>query len=78
VPDVPQGPCTREKVTVLVKRDGHHSVGQIKGLFDSVAVVDVDVDVQHALQRSISMYAENYGQNVESVIMILNGFKFHK
>jgi hypothetical protein len=61
-----------------VERDGHDPVGGVEGFLDAVAVVDVDVDVQHALQRSISMYAENYGQNVESVIMILNGFKFHK
>lgn len=37
-----------EPVTVLVERNGHDAVGQIERLLDSVTVVHVDVDVQHA------------------------------
>jgi len=29
-----------------VERDGHHPIGQIERLLDTVAVVDVDVDVE--------------------------------
>jgi sensor domain CHASE-containing protein len=32
-----------------VEGAGHHSVSQVERFFNSVAVVDVDVDVQHAL-----------------------------
>mmetsp|Transcript_21840 Transcript_21840/g.55418 ORF Transcript_21840/g.55418 Transcript_21840/m.55418 type:complete len:490 (-) Transcript_21840:14-1483(-) len=38
-----------EVLAELVERDGHHAVGGVEGLLDTVAVVDVDVDVQHAL-----------------------------
>ena len=39
----------REELAVLVEGDGHHAVGGVEGLLDAVAVVDVDVDVQHPL-----------------------------
>ena len=39
----------REVLAELVEGDGHHAVGGVEGLLDAVAVVDVDVDVQHAL-----------------------------
>ena len=32
----------------LVEGDGHHAVRRVEGFLDAVAVVDVDVDVQHA------------------------------
>jgi len=38
-----------EQVAELVQRDREHAVGQIEGLLDAVAVVDIDVDVEHAL-----------------------------
>mmetsp|Transcript_43560 Transcript_43560/g.130630 ORF Transcript_43560/g.130630 Transcript_43560/m.130630 type:complete len:274 (+) Transcript_43560:125-946(+) len=38
----------REELAVLVERDRHHAVTQIEGLLNAVAVVDVNVDVQHA------------------------------
>lgn len=37
-----------EEVAVLVKGDGHHAVRREEGLLDAVAVVDVDVQVEHA------------------------------
>ena len=37
-----------EKIAEFVERDGHHAVGGVEGFFYAVAVVDVDVDVQHA------------------------------
>lgn len=40
--------CSGEKVAKLVERGGHDAVGGVKGLFDAVAVVDVDVDVEDA------------------------------
>jgi hypothetical protein len=39
----------REVLAELVKGAGHHAAGGVEGLLDAVAVVDVDVDVQHAL-----------------------------
>ena len=38
----------REKVAVLVERHRHHAVREPERLLHAVAVVDVDVDVQHA------------------------------
>ena len=38
-----------EVLSVLVEGDGHHAVGGVEGLLHAVAVVDVDVDVQHPL-----------------------------
>lgn len=35
-------------IAVLVERHGHDAVGEVKRLLDAVAVVHVDVDVQHA------------------------------
>ena len=33
----------------LVEGDGHDAVRRVEGFLDAVALVDVDVDVQHAL-----------------------------
>ena len=41
-----------EVLSVLVEGDGHDSVGCVESLLHAVAVVDVDVDVQNALQRT--------------------------
>eukprot|EP00850_Spirogloea_muscicola_P008017 SM000042S15284 [mRNA] locus=s42:174238:177192:+ [translate_table: standard] len=38
-----------EVLAELVEGDGHDAVGGVEGLLHAVAVVDVDVDVQHAL-----------------------------
>mmetsp|Transcript_15020 Transcript_15020/g.42583 ORF Transcript_15020/g.42583 Transcript_15020/m.42583 type:complete len:265 (+) Transcript_15020:491-1285(+) len=38
-----------EKVAVLVEAAGHDAVGGVERLFDAVAVVDIYVNVQHAL-----------------------------
>mmetsp|Transcript_36157 Transcript_36157/g.116436 ORF Transcript_36157/g.116436 Transcript_36157/m.116436 type:complete len:332 (+) Transcript_36157:111-1106(+) len=38
----------KEEVAVLVKGDRHHAVRREEGLLDAVAVVDVDVQVEHA------------------------------
>ena len=35
-----------EEVAIAVERDRHHAVGEVEGLLDAVAVVDVDVDVE--------------------------------
>jgi len=37
------------RVVRRVEREGHDAVGEVEGLFDAVAVVDIDVDVQHAV-----------------------------
>ena len=37
-----------EKVAKLVERARHDAVGRVEGLLDAVAVVDVNVDVEHS------------------------------
>lgn len=41
--------CSWEVVLEFVEGAGHDSVGQVERFFNSVAVVDVNVDVEHAL-----------------------------
>jgi hypothetical protein len=31
-----------------VERDRHHTIGAVEGFFDAIAVVHVNVDVQHS------------------------------
>ncbi|KAH3670936.1 hypothetical protein OGAPHI_000647 [Ogataea philodendri] len=38
--------CTREKFSVLVERAGHHTICGIEGLFDTVTMVHIGIDVQ--------------------------------
>ncbi len=50
VPCVTQCPCSREEVpVVLVEAHCHHSVCAVERLFHSIAMMDVDVDVEHSL-----------------------------
>ena len=37
----------REEISVFVERYSHHSVGRVEGLFYSVAVVHIDVHIEH-------------------------------
>jgi hypothetical protein len=37
-----------EEFSVLVETDSHDSIGRIEGFFDTITVVDVDVDVEHS------------------------------
>ena len=41
-----------EEVAEFVEGDGHDAVGRVEGFFHAVAVMDVDVDVQHAREFS--------------------------
>lgn len=41
--------CAWEVVLEFVEAAGHHSVGQVEGLFHTVSMMDVDVNVQHPL-----------------------------
>ena len=47
--------CPREELSVLVEANSHDSVSQVEGLLHPVAVVDVDVDVQHPVQYIIEV-----------------------
>lgn len=38
----------KEIIAILMKTNSHHSVAQIECLFDSIAMVDVNVEVEHA------------------------------
>lgn len=39
----------REVFSVLVEADSHDPIGRIKCLFNTVSMVDVNVDVEHAV-----------------------------
>jgi len=40
--------CVRSRARYLVKGDGHDAVCGVEGILHAVAVVDINVDVQHA------------------------------
>lgn len=48
VSDILEVARSREELAVLVERGGHDAVGGVERFFDSVAMVDVDVDVEDA------------------------------
>lgn len=37
----------REEIAILVERNGHHTVRDVECFFDSISVVDVNINVQH-------------------------------
>jgi len=43
--DVTELPCAREIFTIFVERYRHNPIGGIEGFLDSVAMMDIDVDV---------------------------------
>ena len=45
----PEVASTGEVLAVLVEGHGHDAVSRVEGLLNAVAVVNVNVDVQHAL-----------------------------
>jgi hypothetical protein len=47
--DIPKFACAGKVLAILVERARHDSVGGIKGLLDTVAMVNINVYVQHAL-----------------------------
>lgn len=60
--NVPQLACSREVLAILVEGNSHDTVGSIESLFDAIAVVDVNVDVEYALLESKEF--ENSQDNV--------------
>jgi effector-binding domain-containing protein len=55
----PQFTSTREILSVFVKANGHYSVGGVKCFFNTVAVMDVDVDIEDTLVVSGNDSVEN-------------------
>jgi hypothetical protein len=43
---------TREVFAVFVERDGHDAIGGVKSLFDSIAMMNIDINVENALLKS--------------------------
>ena len=41
--------CSREVFAILVERDCHNTVSSVKGLLHPIAMVNVNVNVQHSL-----------------------------
>jgi len=60
--NISQFASTREVLSILVEGHSHDSVRGIKGLFDTVTVVNINVDVQHTLIESEKL--ENTKDNV--------------
>ena len=46
--DIPKFAGAREVLAVLVEGDGHDTVGAVESFFNAVAVVNVNVDVEHS------------------------------
>ena len=46
--DIPKFAGAREVLSVLVERDCHDAVGAVEGFFDTITVVHINVDVEHA------------------------------
>ena len=42
-----QGSCARKVFTIFVEGDGHHTVRAVKGFFDTITVVDININVQN-------------------------------
>jgi hypothetical protein len=40
----------REVVFEFVEGTGHNSVGEVEGFFHTIAVVDIDIDIEHSLE----------------------------
>lgn len=45
----PEFPCPGKEFSVLVKANRHYPVRDVECFFDTVAVVHIDVDIQHAI-----------------------------
>lgn len=45
----------REEVAKLVKRRGHDPIRRVERLLDSITVMNVDVDIQHARMVAVRM-----------------------
>ncbi len=41
--------CSREELTILVEAYGHDPISSVKGLFHTITVVDVDINVKDAI-----------------------------
>jgi hypothetical protein len=46
--------CPREEFSVFVETDSHDSVGRVESFFDTITVVDIDIDVYDSLVISAS------------------------
>lgn len=49
--DIVKTTCAREVVTILMERDSHDPISRQKGLLNTVAMMAVNVDVEHSLVR---------------------------
>lgn len=48
-PNIPELASSREVLAILVEGDSHDSIRSVKRLLDTIAMVDVDIDVENAL-----------------------------
>ena len=53
-----------------MERDAHHTIGCVEGLLYAVAVMDVDIDVQHTLvmPRDRSIRTRKFKKKKDSVL----------
>jgi hypothetical protein len=57
--NITQFACTREVFTILVERDGHDSVSGVESFLDTIAMMNVNVNVENTgLEAEEFDYAE--------------------
>lgn len=42
--------CSREVVLEFMERAGHDSIGEVKSFFDTISVMDINVDIKDSLE----------------------------
>ena len=62
---------TREELSVLVEGQGHNTVGCVEGLFNSVSMMDIDIDVENAL-----VYLEKFKNTQDNVVDVTESTRF--
>ena len=62
---------TREEVSVSMEADSHHAVRHVEGLFDAVAVMDVNVDVEHTL-----VILQQFEDSEDNIVRVAESFSF--
>lgn len=54
----PQFTSAREELSKLVERNAHHPIGGVKCLFNSVSMVNIDINIQDALVVPILAFSK--------------------
>lgn len=61
----------REEVSISMEADSHHAVRHVEGLFDAVAMMDVNVDVEHTL-----VILQQFEDSEDNIVRVAESFGF--